>query len=241
MSDSPQGPNWWKATDGRWYPPELFTGPPELRPGAQDGPSTPTEPSTPQQPADEPEPEDQAPPGTRRPPVVVVVGVVAALLLLVAGAWWLLGGDDSAEDDEAANGGSTSTGPVSIVGTLKVDSSVAIGEIAPNNCDEWSQLLRVEIQTPSGTPITAFAPTPVEPAEADRSEGGATLSCELDYGAQVPADSGYVVVVRNVRDPGRPPYSEPLDGAEEGEVEVRDLAMTYTCDPTNGCVLRPAG
>lgn len=232
MSDSPQGPNWWKATDGRWYPPELFTGPPELRPGAQD------EPSTPQQPADEPEPKDHAP-RTRRPPIAIVMGVVAALLLTLAGAWWLLGGDDSADEDEAASAGSTSTGPVRIAGTLKVDSSVAIGEIAPNNCDEWSQLLRVEIQTPSGTAITAFAPTPVEPAEADRSEDGATLSCELDYDAQVPADSGYVVVVRNVRDPGRPPYSEPLDGAEE--VEVRDLAMTYTCDPTNGCVLRPAG
>jgi hypothetical protein len=27
MSDSAQGPGWWLASDGRWYPPELWTGP----------------------------------------------------------------------------------------------------------------------------------------------------------------------------------------------------------------------
>lgn len=27
MSDVPQGPGWWQASDTRWYPPEQFTGP----------------------------------------------------------------------------------------------------------------------------------------------------------------------------------------------------------------------
>jgi hypothetical protein len=27
MSDTSQGPGWWLASDGRWYPPELWTGP----------------------------------------------------------------------------------------------------------------------------------------------------------------------------------------------------------------------
>ena len=27
MSDTAQGPGWWLASDGRWYPPELWTGP----------------------------------------------------------------------------------------------------------------------------------------------------------------------------------------------------------------------
>lgn len=27
MSDSAQGHGWWLASDGRWYPPELWTGP----------------------------------------------------------------------------------------------------------------------------------------------------------------------------------------------------------------------
>lgn len=28
MSDTSQGPGWWLASDGRWYPPEAWTGPP---------------------------------------------------------------------------------------------------------------------------------------------------------------------------------------------------------------------
>jgi Domain of unknown function (DUF4190) len=27
MSDTAQGPGWWLASDGHWYPPELWTGP----------------------------------------------------------------------------------------------------------------------------------------------------------------------------------------------------------------------
>lgn len=27
MSDVPEAPGWWQASDGRWYPPEQFTGP----------------------------------------------------------------------------------------------------------------------------------------------------------------------------------------------------------------------
>ena len=32
MSDTAQGPGWWLASDGKWYPPELWTGPPTTRP-----------------------------------------------------------------------------------------------------------------------------------------------------------------------------------------------------------------
>lgn len=28
MSEIPQGPGWWQASDGRWYPPELYAPPP---------------------------------------------------------------------------------------------------------------------------------------------------------------------------------------------------------------------
>jgi len=28
MSDTGQGPGWWLASDGRWYPPEAWSGPP---------------------------------------------------------------------------------------------------------------------------------------------------------------------------------------------------------------------
>jgi Domain of unknown function (DUF4190) len=33
MSDTSQGPGWWMASDGKWYPPELWTGPPSTSPG----------------------------------------------------------------------------------------------------------------------------------------------------------------------------------------------------------------
>jgi hypothetical protein len=36
MSNTSQGPGWWMASDGKWYPPELWTGPPEANPA---GPS----------------------------------------------------------------------------------------------------------------------------------------------------------------------------------------------------------
>jgi hypothetical protein len=35
MSDTSQGPGWWLASDGKWYPPELWTGPPMTGPTAQ--------------------------------------------------------------------------------------------------------------------------------------------------------------------------------------------------------------
>ncbi len=35
MSDTSQGPGWWLASDGKWYPPELWTGPPESGPQSQ--------------------------------------------------------------------------------------------------------------------------------------------------------------------------------------------------------------
>ena len=34
MSEHAQGPGWWKASDGRWYPPELADPPPTNPPGA---------------------------------------------------------------------------------------------------------------------------------------------------------------------------------------------------------------
>ena len=30
MSDTSQGPGWWLASDAKWYPPELWTGPPAV-------------------------------------------------------------------------------------------------------------------------------------------------------------------------------------------------------------------
>jgi len=39
MSDTSQGPGWWLASDGKWYPPELWTGPPAAGPTALSAPT----------------------------------------------------------------------------------------------------------------------------------------------------------------------------------------------------------
>jgi hypothetical protein len=35
VSDIPQGPGWWQASDAKWYPPEQFSGPPPAQPFPQ--------------------------------------------------------------------------------------------------------------------------------------------------------------------------------------------------------------
>jgi len=55
MSDTSQGSGWWMASDGKWYPPELWTGPPTQAPGgpaAQTSPpGSPGQPASPSQPS----------------------------------------------------------------------------------------------------------------------------------------------------------------------------------------------
>jgi hypothetical protein len=41
MSDTSQGPGWWLASDGKWYPPELWTGPPASGPTPNTTPTAP--------------------------------------------------------------------------------------------------------------------------------------------------------------------------------------------------------
>jgi hypothetical protein len=41
MSDTSQGPGWWLASDGKWYPPELWTGPPDQAPAGPGSPLAP--------------------------------------------------------------------------------------------------------------------------------------------------------------------------------------------------------
>jgi Domain of unknown function (DUF4190) len=50
MSDTSQGPGWWLASDGKWYPPELWTGPPSARPAGAPVADQPEQPAFPAQP-----------------------------------------------------------------------------------------------------------------------------------------------------------------------------------------------
>ena len=45
MSDSTQGPGWWQASDGKWYPPELHPSVQQPQPPAPEAP-VPDEPVT---------------------------------------------------------------------------------------------------------------------------------------------------------------------------------------------------
>ena len=48
MSTTAQGPGWWLASDGKWYPPELWTGPSPQGPAASTAqPGQPTSPVLP--------------------------------------------------------------------------------------------------------------------------------------------------------------------------------------------------
>ena len=70
MSDTSQGPGWWRASDGRWYPPEQQPG---------DAPPAPT-PSGPSAPSGSPR---------RVPWWMVAVGAFVAVVIGVGvRLWW---------------------------------------------------------------------------------------------------------------------------------------------------------
>jgi hypothetical protein len=87
MSDQQQGPGWWLASDGRWYPPEqapgAVPGDPGLASSAEPAP-----------------PSDPGGPSPSRPRLLIAGAVV--VVVLVAVALLLLGGGDDGEDDTAA-------------------------------------------------------------------------------------------------------------------------------------------
>lgn len=79
MSDAQQGPDWWLASDGKWYPPEPA---PPVPPTSEWAPTPP--PPGP--------PVSSGSSGNKVP--LIVAGVVGVLVLLVLGLVLLSGGDD---------------------------------------------------------------------------------------------------------------------------------------------------
>ncbi len=72
MSDQGQGPGWWQASDGKWYPPQPEAPPPTPPP---------------------------APSATRKRRTGLIIAAAVVLVLLVAGAVILASGSDDAVDD----------------------------------------------------------------------------------------------------------------------------------------------
>lgn len=120
MSDSSQGPGWWIASDGKWYPPESATPPPPAPPAPPAAPVPPT-PSAPPSPTAAPIPPAPAYPsapaapgaGGSTPTEAVLSLVLGIIGILACGCWGLgiiLGGvglflGSTAKKKIAASGG----------------------------------------------------------------------------------------------------------------------------------------
>ncbi|MGH9245590.1 MAG: hypothetical protein ACRD29_14990 [Acidimicrobiales bacterium] len=95
MSDYPVGPDWWQASDGRWYPPQTRPQQPLQPPAPQGGYAgyqqyQPTQPMPP-----------AAPPPKSKAPLVVALVVVVALIAGAVGFLLIRDGDDGEAADDA--------------------------------------------------------------------------------------------------------------------------------------------
>ncbi|MEY2436265.1 MAG: hypothetical protein QOF97_1101 [Acidimicrobiaceae bacterium] len=135
MSDATQGPGWWQASDGKWYPPEQhpeFTSPTQpvesVPPGPPVAPVAPTQamapvpappgpPGPPVPPPGAPIAAGGPPPGAGSRGKVIAIAAVAAAILIVAAL--LLFNRDSGNGTKLAATDSASTNQSDITTTTK--------------------------------------------------------------------------------------------------------------------------
>lgn len=161
MSDTSQGPGWWRASNGLWYPPEATPGPREPRPSTGDSGRRP--PGVPERPPADPKVQ---PPFTPRPLEPLELereharlrdrrrqedddprrrvrwGWVGVALLVLAfgglGTWLALTAGDTADDD-AGPGTTTPTTAAATTSTAApttstTDDSVSVFTLAAGDC-----------------------------------------------------------------------------------------------------------
>lgn len=112
MSDTPQGPDWWQASDDKWYPPPrpdmpgntmaYPAAPPTapLGPGGPAGPYAPAGPPTPSPYGGVPAVPPPGPGGQNRTPLFIALGVLMAVAAVVV-IFAVASGDD--DDDPQAS------------------------------------------------------------------------------------------------------------------------------------------
>jgi len=142
MSDSTQGPGWWQASDGKWYPPEQHPDAPaaatEGVPQTPASPPTqaipPTPPPTAAMPAVAPPiggPPPVGPPPGGPPPGApgsrnngkwIAIGAIAAVIIAIA-AFLLLKGDDKKQNVSANSSASSSSSKSSSSSSSRSTSS----------------------------------------------------------------------------------------------------------------------
>lgn len=111
MSEQSQGPGWWQASDGRWYPPEqapaeLQQQPPPTQPfGATPPPTAPIPTAMPTAPAG-PEPAPAPRSGIGTGPIIAIV---VAAIAIIAGIVFFATKDDGNKKNAAATESSTSS------------------------------------------------------------------------------------------------------------------------------------
>lgn len=139
MSDASQGPGWWQASDGKWYPPEQHpdhvgaAAPPPTQPPTQPFAALPTQPPYAPPPTQPPyaapaPPPPGAPGGGRRAPLLVAIGAVA-VVVIGAVAFLAFRGDSSGSTasfcDDAKKAAADSAGQDATNDPAKLAQAVA--------------------------------------------------------------------------------------------------------------------
>lgn len=217
MSDAPGGPGWWRASDGKWYPPETHPDarPPAPPPGFE--PATPV--STPAEAAS----------GT---PHRWVLWVAGGLVLLLVGAA-VLAIASSGDDDEADAGGGSSGGEDngSFVATASPEPGPPV--VTPTSAVETST-------TTSLAPPTTDAPPPSEPPATEPSEPPPTEPPATEPPATDPDGPPATDGPPPTGDPDAP-TTTPTSGVEGDPELVDDIGPcqivdedSFITDVTNG-------
>lgn len=169
MSDTPMGPNWWQASDGRWYPPEA-------RPGVA-MPPPPPQPSAP-----------WAPVATDATTSVLIAPrkpwwrkwwVITLGVLVILGAIGAITGAGKKDDD--AQGAATP-----IVSTTNEPTSETSGSAVDTEPSAVSESLPATSEAPTAElPTTTETPTTPLPTTTTEPEGGLDLGSPAPVGETV--------------------------------------------------------
>ncbi|MGH9214325.1 MAG: hypothetical protein ACRD2C_27210 [Acidimicrobiales bacterium] len=168
MSDTPQGPDWWQASDDKWYPPprpvmpgEDTTAYPTAPPTAPVGPGGPAGPYTPQGATPSPYGGMPAPqPGGAGGPDRTALFVALGVLVAVAGVVLVIALASGGGDDDDPQAGSTTTEDDSPATTRDVettqppDTTENTGPTTPGDASA------IEVVEEGWSTFTDFADTP---------------------------------------------------------------------------------
>ncbi|HET6663954.1 MAG TPA: FxLYD domain-containing protein [Acidimicrobiales bacterium] len=192
MSDTPQGPGWWLASDGRYYPPEQATPagapapPPPGPPMSQPGPPVP-------------------PPGAYTGPMyappksgmsgcakAAIVGVVAIVLLgIVAAVALVLLADDVVEEvgeelteeraDEADDVQSTTCD------TNDAGDMTATVDVTNDSSERSNYIIQVTFEDGDGTQITSATAilSDVDPGQSASAEASTSIDAPEQFDCRV--------------------------------------------------------